>query len=112
MPVDARRTMGVLLLVFALLAAPASAQTADETNCRSDNADLSISGCTAAISSGQESDEDLAVLYDDRGTAYLDKRLYDQAFADYDHSIALNPAYALAYNIGRVKLALVREVYL
>lgn len=86
-------------LALVLVALPAWAQTRDEnrTKCLSNNPDISISGCTADIQSGQESTLDLSVTYLNRGNAYEDKDLYDQAIADYTKAITLAPNYALAY---------------
>jgi lipoprotein NlpI len=53
--------------------------------------DLAIDHCTAAIQSGELSDQDLAIVFNHRGLAYYNKKDYDHAIEDYDHTIRLNP---------------------
>jgi tetratricopeptide (TPR) repeat protein len=55
--------------------------------------DQRIAGCTAAIRSGKE----LGASYYDRGNAYSDKGLKNQAIADYNKSIEIAPNFPLAY---------------
>jgi tetratricopeptide (TPR) repeat protein len=81
----------VLGLVLAMAAAPALAQTADETKCVSHDPDAKIAGCTAVIESGQETPTDQAVAYDNRSVAYREKGDFDQAIADAGQAIALDP---------------------
>jgi lipoprotein NlpI len=57
---------------------------------------LSIDFCTAAIQSGQLSDQDLAITFNHRGFAYHNKKDYQQAIRDYDRAISLQPNYSLA----------------
>jgi tetratricopeptide (TPR) repeat protein len=80
------------------LMVPASAQTSDETLCMSRDSDIKIMGCTAVIQSGQETTARLAVAYSNRGTAYADRGLYDQAIADLTKAIALTPNDPETYN--------------
>lgn len=86
-------------LALTLVALPAFAQTEDENraNCQSDNPDISISGCTALIQPGHEATAILAGAYQNRGTAYSAKELYDQAIADYTEAITLQPDNAVIY---------------
>ena len=51
--------------------------------------DLAIDHCTAAIQSGELSDQELAVAFHNRGLAYYHKKEYDRAIEDYDHAIRL-----------------------
>jgi tetratricopeptide (TPR) repeat protein len=53
--------------------------------------DLAIDQCTAAIQSGDVSDQDLAAAFHNRGLAYYHKKDYDRAIEDYDQAIRLNP---------------------
>jgi tetratricopeptide (TPR) repeat protein len=89
-PTLVKRT--VIALVLALAAAPALAQTADESRCVSDDPDTQIAGCGAVIQSAQETPADQAVAYDNRSLAYRRKGLLDQAIADAGQAIALDPA--------------------
>ena len=59
--------------------------------------DLRISGCTAAILSGRITGHDLALALIGRGDAYTAKGNYDQAIADYNRAIMLDPKHAPAY---------------
>ena len=58
-----------VLLFVSSLAAPARAGMAEDCVQERDP-ELSISGCTAVIRSGQYSGRDLAVAYNNRGNAY------------------------------------------
>ncbi len=60
--------------------------------------DLSISGCTAAIRSGQWQGKDLAWAYYNRGLAYLHLGDHARAIKDYDQALRLDPGFAIAYN--------------
>jgi tetratricopeptide (TPR) repeat protein len=62
-------------------------------NCFSDDADLKISGCTALIESGRETQLNLASAFYNRGSAYLTKRDYERAIQDYDKAIRLRSDY-------------------
>src|SRR5262245_41851800 len=57
-----------------------------------------IGACTAIIQSGQESTEDLARAFNNRGSAYNDKREYTRAIQDLDQAIGLDPNLAPAFN--------------
>ena len=61
------------------------------------SADLSISGCTTVIQSGNETQENLAFTFNNRGSAYYDKGDNDRAIQDYDQAIRLKPDDASAY---------------
>jgi tetratricopeptide (TPR) repeat protein len=83
----------LVLSAAALPASAASAQTRDEnvTVCQGDNIQAAISACTALIQSGQETESNLQAEYELRGNAYRHAGLYDQALADTNKAIALNP---------------------
>jgi tetratricopeptide (TPR) repeat protein len=77
----------------------ATAQPLDQQQqCPAPDPDLSISGCTAMIQSGHETQQKLAIDFYSRGFAYLLKDQYDCAIEDFDQAIRLNPNYALALN--------------
>jgi lipoprotein NlpI len=51
--------------------------------------DLSIDYCTQAIQKGELSDQELAILFSNRGLAYYNKKDYERAVQDYDQAIRL-----------------------
>ena len=57
---------------------------------------------TKAIQSGELSDDELAVAFYDRGTAYADADQYEEAIHDFDEALRLYPRYAAALT-GRGK---------
>ena len=93
----------LILLFIALLAFgdTSRAQSDDDANnctaaAERNDFDLAIDNCTSAIQSGQLSDEELAIAFNNRGFAYYSKRNYDGAIRDYDRAITLQPKYAPA----------------
>jgi len=81
-------------LALVLVALPAWAQTQEQIDwCNSPTAtdDQTIEGCTAQIQSGQQTTNNLTVEYNNRGFAYFNKGQYDQAMADFNTAIGLNP---------------------
>jgi tetratricopeptide (TPR) repeat protein len=60
--------------------------------------DTMISGCTALIHSRKYSGRNLAIAFTNRGSAYDDKRDEDQAIADHDSAIRIDPKLDLAFN--------------
>gem|GEM_PF-5191345 len=88
------------LLVLTVATWPAWAQTRDENvkHCMSDHPDISISGCTALIQSGQESPANMAAAYNKRGEAYYENFEDDHAIADYNKAIEIRSDYAAAYS--------------
>ena len=94
-------------LALALVSAPASAQTPQQRDwCFSGTAsdDQTIDGCTAVIQSSRETSANQALAYDDRGFAYENKGLNDQAIADETQALALNPNSASAYNLSLIHI--------
>ena len=90
----------LMALALALTALPAGAQTAEQRDwCYSATAtdDQTIDGCTALIQSSQESAATHASAYDNRAFAYNNKGLYDQAIADENAAVTLNPNSANEY---------------
>lgn len=58
--------------------------------------DLAVGACTAIIQSGQETQENLVVAFNNRGWAHFRLQDYPRAIADYDQSLQLNPNYSTA----------------
>src|ERR1700743_3369385 len=95
-------------LVLICISMPAASQ-ALRGNCGNPDPDISIAGCTKKIASDtadlqagrgiiQAAAAHLATDYDNRGVAYANKGLYDEAVADYSQAIALLPkSFAMAY---------------
>jgi tetratricopeptide (TPR) repeat protein len=95
------RSTRVVLLVLMHIAGffgAANAQTPDQRRCFDRDPDLSISGCTAIIQSGRQTQQNLSVVFYNRGNAYFRKGQLHRAIADYDQAIRLNPNYAEAFN--------------
>jgi tetratricopeptide (TPR) repeat protein len=86
-----------LALVMTLVAAPALAQTADETNCVGDDPQTKLAACTAVIESGQEETVNQAVAFDNRSIAYRRLGQLDKAIEDAGKAIALDPTSVPAY---------------
>ena len=89
-----RLFMGVVL---ALLCATGQAAAQDRrenwrlcANKDREPPEVPIRACSAIIAAGQESDVDLASAFYNRGIAHDDKRMYDQAIADYTEAIRLD----------------------
>ena len=96
----------MLRLVALLIALLASAETLpaqsdnDAKKCAAaserNDFDLAIDYCTAAIQSGELSDQELAITFNNRGFAYYNKGEYDAAVRDYDRAVSLQPGYGPA----------------
>jgi len=96
-----RRESAIALTLLGLLlsADPAGAASqAEWDRCNRWDEDTAIWACSQIIARGQESNEDLAVAYNNRGLAYTNKGQYDRAIIDLDRAIALNPNNAIVYN--------------
>jgi tetratricopeptide (TPR) repeat protein len=118
MPTASARAITTALLIAAvpLLPTRASAQSAEEWNCRGDTGDLDaqIEGCTRAINSGKYHGKGLAWAYTNRGSVYDYKKDFDRAIADLTEAIRLDPTAVVAYqdraasyrNKGQYTLAL------
>jgi tetratricopeptide (TPR) repeat protein len=87
-----------VLMQIAGFGGAATAQTDDQQRCSAPDPDLSISGCTAMIQSGHETQQDLAKDFSNRGTAYGRKGQLDRAIEDFDQAIRLNPNDAVAFS--------------
>jgi hypothetical protein len=62
-----------VLMHIAGFSGAATAETLDQRRCSDPDPDLSISGCTAMIQSGQQTEENLAKAFLSRGNAYISK---------------------------------------
>src|SRR5580700_11195786 len=82
-------TLLFVLMQIAGFGGAATAQTDDQQRCSAPDPDLSISGCTAMIQSGHETQQDLAKDFSNRGTAYGRKGQLDRAIEDFDLAIRL-----------------------
>lgn len=94
------RASAILLIACTLLASTARAQnTHDEylSWCTSGVVERKMLGCTALISSGQETPETLAIAYLNRGNALAENGQIDTAIQDYDQSLKNNPLSAEAF---------------
>src|SRR5262245_18726936 len=60
--------------------------------------DVQLAGCTLLIESGAESTRILALVYNNRGNAFIRRGDYDRAIEDYNQSIKFDGKYAMAYN--------------
>src|SRR5882762_6693695 len=94
-------------LVLISISMPVASQVL-RGNCGNPDPDISIAGCTKKIQSDtadlqsggeiQAAAAHLATDYDHRDVAYANKRLYDQAIADYNQAISLLPkTFPIAY---------------
>ena len=86
----------LILMSIALLAFgdASSAQSTDEAKkCAAEaernDFDLAIDYCTQAIQKSGLSDQELAIVFHNRGLAYHNKKDYERAVQDYDHAIRL-----------------------
>jgi tetratricopeptide (TPR) repeat protein len=100
--------MGAALLLGAWLLGqvPASPRDDSWTDCRKDDADSRIKGCSAVILAAAENPHDLAEAYHNRGNANRSKQFLDLALQDYNNAIRLNPAFAGAFGDRGVVLVL------
>jgi tetratricopeptide (TPR) repeat protein len=88
----------LLATIVALTAAPAFAQVQTDW-CASPKAsdEQTIQGCTALIKAGGDKGAALAADYDNRAFAENNRDLNDQALADENQALALNPNNSNAY---------------
>jgi tetratricopeptide (TPR) repeat protein len=87
----------VIALVLAVAwSAPAHADPA--ADCRQDEPNRRIAGCTAVITAGGAADLTVAVAHRFRGFGHQLNGDLDRAIADYDTAIRLDPKQARAYN--------------
>jgi tetratricopeptide (TPR) repeat protein len=95
-----RKLVGVLFVGALLAAAPATAQTNNDmcgSAADSYTPQQVINACTALINGGGYSNNDLAILYSNRGNAFKRARDYRSALADQDRAITFNPSDGITY---------------
>jgi tetratricopeptide (TPR) repeat protein len=74
-----------------------AALNGDYVQCQKSDRDPAIAACGRAIASGQFAGTALAPLYNSRGGLLFDQNQFDQAMADLDQAIRLDPKLDLAY---------------
>ncbi len=82
---------------WAAAPAPASEILAGNRAAEKGDLDKAIKYFSAAIESGKLSKENLAIAYNNRGSAYDDKGATDKAIKDFGKAIELNPKYDAPY---------------
>ncbi len=87
----------ICLSLGAAMAAMGQSRQENLNKCRSVDPNAKITGCTALIQAGQDTTENLSVIYNNRGTAYDDEGDYDRAIQDFNEAIHLNPNAERAY---------------
>ncbi len=88
--------MRARIAALALMALVAPSWAADQAvnDCMSNDSDRRIIGCTALMKmAARLKPSGLAVVYDNRGSAYYGKGQNDRAIADDNKALQLNPAY-------------------
>ncbi|MBI4798172.1 MAG: tetratricopeptide repeat protein [Desulfarculus sp.] len=82
---------------WAAAPSPAAAILAGNRAAEKGDLDGAIKHFSAAIDSGKLSKENLAIAYNNRGSAYDDKSATDKAIKDFSKAIQLNPRYDAPY---------------
>ncbi len=93
--------MRAALMLMALALAAGSAEAASKSawdECGASDPERSIAGCTQVLADRQESRQNRALAHTNRGLARLNRGDVDQAIADFDEAIRLQPKQADAYN--------------
>jgi hypothetical protein len=90
------QNFGATAVVLVLLGAQV-ALAQDLAKCRSNDPAVAVPACTALIDATEVSDVERAEALARRGSAHRDANRTDEALADLNRSIALNPSY-FAYN--------------
>jgi tetratricopeptide (TPR) repeat protein len=88
------------LLGTFIVSSPAISQTDEENRaaCADPNLATRLRACSLLIKSGQPSDLNTPVAYNNRGVAYTETGKRELAIQDFNEAIALFPAYAIAYS--------------
>ena len=89
---------GLLLLVFALSPQLCSAADSCFDAVEQGAYDMAIEFCSESIASGDFSDAERSISYNNRGRAWFNKGEYDEAISDYNEAIQLDPDNAHPYN--------------
>ena len=77
-----------------------AARADDWADCQSKTTAQIISGCTSVIQKGGRNVREMAQAYRLRGDSYLQQNRHDQAIADYDQALKLDPNHSWAL-VGR-----------
>ena len=88
----------IVLICAAFFGGEAAAQTLNQQRCLDRDPDISITACSAIIEAAQETPENLAVAFNNRGVAYDVKGQPDRAIDDFDEAVRLNPNFPEAFN--------------
>lgn len=91
------RALAVAIIALFGLLGPALASEEDWADCKAEDPERSIAGCTRIISAAKEPSQALAIAYNNRGVGYRSKGELLRAFADYTEALRLDPTYARAY---------------
>jgi len=81
----------LMLMLFISFAAAADSDSSNVDLCNGKNnppLELQIEGCTALLKSA-ENPTALAIIYNNRGNAYISKGQYDLAIKDYDEEMCI-----------------------
>lgn len=95
--------IGGALAIAVLMPQPTRADfNADEKLCfgtgSSTDFAVRVAACTRQIQPGRRQGHNLAITYLNRGNPYKANSAYDQAIADYNEAIRLDPRFVKAYN--------------
>ncbi len=74
-----------------------AASQQDWADCQNENPDVAIAACTKIINNPGETNENLAIAYNNRGVGYKNKGKNDAAIANYMVALKFNPQYENAY---------------
>lgn len=99
----------LLAIAVLFVASPVLAQTQQQIDwCNSPDVtdEQTIAGCSGIIEAGLADPAGMSVAYSNRGTGYMGNGRIDQAFADFNQAIALDPGnYAPYYPRGEIYLS-------
>lgn len=91
-----RNCAAIAVLVLGFLPATAASRR-DWNDCKADDADRSIAGCTRILQGRGETADNRARAYNNRGAAYQTKGDLARAIADFNEAIRLDPKDVVAY---------------